>query len=287
MEFSIAVMALWLIAAATLDLGRAFAAAHVLQSAARSAARELALQDDLPWNAGFELALSTIYDPDYLVIDVDCLENNGLQPRQLLAGEGRRLNQLLIPLMINEQVSIGGQDWRLLRYPGALLERTGASTGKPCTTPYIVGVPHVDDTQSRITLHPVVEELEPGTFGLDGTGGAVPPGTAGVRLNYPFQAVGLSSWRIEEGVSRADSVGRTSSYALDGLGTVKGTTLDELEGRDSSGGLAAYARAGGSRLIPVYGGSLGLGEQYMLGRAVRPFRRLISAQAAAPRQVVQ
>ena len=38
--------------------------------------------------------------------------------------------------------------------------------------------------------------------------------------------------------------------------------------------------------IPVYAGSLGLGIQGVLGREVRPYRRVLQAQAFAPREVV-
>ena len=89
-EFAVSIIALWLIVAAALDLGRAFASAHVLQSAARSAARQIALSGDLPWDASFEAALSRVFDPDYLVVDADCLEDraraNATTPEAELAG---------------------------------------------------------------------------------------------------------------------------------------------------------------------------------------------------------
>ena len=52
-EFSVSVIVLWLLLAATLDLGRAFAASQLLQTAARAAAREMSLDDGPSWDDGF------------------------------------------------------------------------------------------------------------------------------------------------------------------------------------------------------------------------------------------
>lgn len=307
-EFSIAITVLWLILAATLDLGRAFAAAHLLQSAARTAARELALRP-LAWNADFDGqngAIRDIFDPSYLVLRAQCIEDEAaLQGRTpgeqldfLLASEGLLLNRMLRPLMVYEEVAVGGAQQRLLRYPGTLLRASASTTpaqDSTCRTPFVVAIPEVDDTEGRVVFRGIVEELQPGAFRFgEATIGGMLPGTASVQLRYPFQAVGLSAWRIVDGVNRAMPVAQTDAYTVEGLGSgvrdgrqlIEATTIDALDALGQDGELVAYAQRGAGDPLPVYGGRLGLGSQLVLGQRVRPFRRVISAQAIAPREVV-
>ena len=295
-EFSLSLIVLWLIVAATLDLGRAFAAAHVLQSAARSAARELALDDAIAWNASFDDALAAIFDPSYLVVDATCLDQRANErdtsPRmelaEILSKRGHTLNLMLTPLMVFEQVSVGGTDLRLLRYPGALLQSgETADSGKPCTTPYTVGIAEVDDLQSRVTFHSVVEEIEPDVFSLAvQPDSSLPAGTVALRLLYPFQAVGLSAWRIVDGFNKPLPAVSADDYAVDLTSVGESKTVSALDARGPEGGLEAYAQTGTGDPIPIYGGSLGLGVQGVLGQEVRPFRRVLTAQAIAPREVI-
>ena len=290
-------LALWLIAAATLDLGRAFAATHVLQNAARTAARELALRD-APWDADFETALGRVFDSDYLVVEMECLErearNSGrnvqAQLAHLLGVHGLLLNQMLRPLMIFEQVSVGGQPQRLLRYPGALLSSgQPPRSGRLCAaTEFSVGVPQINRTASRIVMHAVVEELQPGAFSLEGGTAQVPAGTVSMRLHYPFQAVGLTSWRLVGGLNRAERANEVDGFQIQWteLGEDEASTIGALDARDADGELQAYA-VGPRGTIPVYAGRLGLGFQGVFGQNVRPFRRVITAQAVAPREVIE
>lgn len=288
-EFSVALLVLWLLVAATLDLGRAFASSHVLQTAARATARELALSD-LAWDARFEDALGAVFDPSYLVVRADCLaqraEDNGTSSQEELALllADLPLNRMLTSLMMYERVSVAGTDYELLRYPGALL-RTGATSPGDCRTPFTVAVPRVDDGAARIVLEPVVGEADPGAFALDGGAGA---GTVGVRLLFPFQAAALSSWELAEdgtGTGRPRLVNETEGYEVDAAVGVVGTVVAELDARGPDGELVAYARRGAGDPIPVYGGSLGLGVQQLLRSEVRPYRRVLEALAFAPREV--
>ncbi len=310
LEFAVSIGVLWLIVAASLEFGRAYLASHVLQTAARTAARELALDADVAWNASFDDALSRVFDADYLVIDQECLEDEalteGITPGEhlatILSERGLILNQMLRPLMIREDVDVGGQVRRLLRYPGALMAaNTPASGAWDCVEEdYAIGIPEVNDALSSITFHPVVQEIEEGGpyFSL----GAEPDpdaflqaGTVALQIHYPFQASGMSNWRLidpVDGVYRAEDTAETAGYAIDyavdhdDQPLLEATELHELDAEDADGALQAYALTESGRHIPVYGGSLGLGDQLMLGRSVRPFRRLISAQAVAPREVV-
>ncbi len=294
-EFSVSMVVLWLIIAATLDFGRAFAASHVLQSAARSAARELALDDTVAWDASFDDALAGIFDPDYLVVDTDCLEQRagaaGNTPEtELVAILGQRnltLNLMLRPLMIFEHVAVQGVERHFLRYPGALLD-TGQTPDptKPCATRYTVGIAEVDEQQSRVTFHSVVEEIEPDVFRLGGAQtGALPVGTVALRLLYPFQAAALSGWEMVGGFQKPVDAAVASDYVVEAT-AVGGTILPGLDARGADGGPQAYALRGSGDPIPVYGGSLGLGVQGVLGRDVRPYRKVLTAQAIAPREVI-
>ena len=296
LEFAISITVLWLIIAAALDLGRAFASAHVLQSAARSAARELALTADLPWNASFGSALRGVFDADYLVLDADCLEAraraNDTTPEtelaSILGDRGLSLNQMLRPLMLFERVSVGGNDRHLLRYPGALL-RSAVSPdagAKPCSTGYTVGIPEVEEAQSRITMHGVVEEISPGSFRVDAGGtGSIPPGTVALRLLYPFQAAALTSWRRVDGRNQLAPAAQASDYDVE-IPDLAASTIGELDPAGAGEIPAAYVLNDRGDPIPVYGGSLGLGFQAVLGRVVRPYRRVLSAQAIAARETL-
>ena len=296
-EFCVSVMALWLIMAATVDLGRAFSAAHLLQSAARTAARELALGGN-SWNAPFQDALLNIFRPDYLVVDLSCLEERAqgqdLTPdgflMQDLRDQGLVLNLALRPLMIFEDVTVGGQRRRLLRYPGALLLSGQSDNPNSCAREdFAIGIPEINDAASEIRIQPVVEELVSEAYGLDyRSDGPVPPGTASLELRYPFQAVTLSGWRLVDGINRPVLASEADGYATqldESLGS--GTSLiEELDSRDGAGTLQAYAQNGAGQTIPVYGGRLGLGFHGVLNKEVRPYRRVIKAQALAPREVI-
>jgi len=286
-EFSISITVLWLLVAATLDLGRAFVASQLLQVAARTSARTLALDDRPAWDAAFQDGLAAVYDPAYLVVDATCLANRAFAAESTSSEElgrlldGRILNQMLRSLMIFDRVRIDGTERDLLRYPGALLQaRASADPQKPCTTRFTVGVPEVDDAQSRILMHPVVEEVEPGDYSLAGG-----TGTVGLRILFPFQAATLSDWRIVDGVAKPVLAEETDGYSLDANSVGGATVLSELDARGENGELQAYAQRRAGETIPVYGGSLGLGVQGVLGREVRPYRRVLQAQAFAPREV--
>ena len=294
-EFCLSVMALWLIAAAIVDLGRAFSAAHLLQSAARSAAREIALDDETAWNASFQTALERVFDPNYLVVDASCLEDRALRDgttpdfelREAL--QGRVLNLALKPLMIFEDVQLSGQRTRLVRYPGALLSSgQGDVEGTCAREDFTVGIPEINDEQSRIEMWPVVAELVQGAYSLEQSGASsIPPGTATLQLRYPFQAVALSAWQVVDGFNRPLRVSENDGYQadLDALGEGV-STLDALDARQSDGALRAYAQNDLGQTLPVYGGRLGLGVQGVLGQEVRPYRRVITAQAMAPREII-
>jgi len=101
-------------------------------------------------------------------------------------------------------------------------------------------------------------------------------GLAAVRVNYPYQAATLSAFRPSAPTAIDPIPPNVANFivAEDGsvsqVGDAPGTPIDD--------GAATGA----------YAGAYGLGRQFALaGRTVRPFRKLISAQAVYRREVVE
>ena len=288
-EFALISLILYVLVAATLDLGRLVFVAQGVQEAARVAARELAAVP-LPAESTFEEALldaavcARVFNPDLLVIDLDAFATQADQDAFLDALPA--VNQALRPLMIAEQIDDGGTRRNLLRYPGALLD---AQLGGACglrQAPFAVGIPRVvsrdaDTGVETISWVPILEEIRSdpatpstGTFSL---ASADPRrGLVGVRINYPFQAGALTGYRANP----AQVPG----------GPPEPNLADPIEADDASvvapappiGSLrGAVVEAG------VYGGPYGLGVQQAWGKRVRPYRSLIAAQALHRREVFQ
>ena len=297
-EFALVALLVWILLAATLELGRAFAAQHLLQNAARAAARALSLEAveaETPFRSAltpgaetpFQSAVAPgLFDPGFLVIDEELLDRCDVpgfddpahaQRFEELLGELPLLNRLLRPLMIFE----GTRGTRRLRYPGALLLRdapSGGFVGCASGSRYTVAVPRV--VEGGIQWLPVVDEaplLDPSTG--DPAGFRLSEGGwSSLRIHYPFQAAGLVSW-----VDAAETNPRTGRpfqrpervAPLAAAAAPAGTRLDAtLDGESASPGL-----------VNPYAGSLGLGGVYVLGRQVRPYRRVLSATAAFRREV--
>ncbi len=279
-EFALIALILYLILAATVEFGRALMAAQLLQQAADIAAREVARTPGLPvvgtltdWdntsdtNAAFNntVVLQTIFDPQYLVVDI----SNGLD----YFNDKPILNRLLAPLMIPDY------DNNCLRYPGALV--TDPSTGiRTVQIPVVTYAGGVETIQS--TMLPVVQEifyssdssnssnttpLDPNGYNPDyspfglvaaSTSNVVPTqlrGIVALRINYPFQAASLSA------------TAPSSNWPPD-------PNFHYIQPSD------------GTNTPGTYSGPKGLGDQLVFARSVRPYRRLISAQAIYRREVL-
>lgn len=288
-EFALVALVLSLLLGATVEFGRLMFYAQALQDAARVAARELALIP-LPAGSDFETALmdtsvrTRIYDPEGLVIplasdaDMDAFFANAPV-----------VNRALRPLMIVDQPAPGGP--RYLRYPGALLSDPSSSTG------LTVGIPLVDardpDTGAEtIRWVGVVEEIrcdrdDPGAGPFsavtpDSPPACLPPdsarGMVALRINYPYQAGVLTAHTVNPAEPFEPTVGRP-------IGADDNAVI-ELNPDARPGGL--LEGPAGLPDYPVYSGPYGLGRQLAYGgRTVRPFRRLLSAQAIYRREVFQ
>lgn len=260
-EFAMVAFALYLLLAAGISMGRAIFAGQVVQSAAHAMAREMATISLGPGNAtvDFDVALARppvkarIFDPTALVID------RSLYPTAAdLDAHFASLpvvNQLLRPLYVVDRV--GGTNY--LRYPGALV------AGPDGLTVMIPRITTADDGTTTVVdwVAPIEEVLPVGQteshFGIDAPDTKW-AGVVSVRVTYPYQSATLSAFSAD---------GTPASGAVGG------------------GGLpAGYSLAGGSN-AGLYSGDLGLGEQHAFGRAVRPFRKLITGQASFRREVVE
>jgi hypothetical protein len=234
------------------------------------------------------------------------------------------LNQQLVTMMIADRPDFDGDgvsDAWLLRYPGALLRRTTditppvnadtASATSPylsaleykswIATDYVVGIPVVSsrtiDGVESIRWVPIVEEIDTEPTPTENSGTNPDPfslasnqrGIVALRINFPFQSASMSSFRHDEAAADYPfeaTIGRP--YAADDGGVV------ELSPGDRPGDLTGTPLEGPEVYAGTYGGQYGLGAQGALGsqamtggRPVRPYRRVISAQAIYRREVFE
>jgi Flp pilus assembly protein TadG len=277
-EFALVALVTTLLFAATTDLGRLVFTAQVVQDAARAGARELAVTP-LPAEMTFDEALldptvrSRVFDPDQLAIDVTASMNNGTFDLNATCTALPIINRVLCPLMIVDGTSVPGVT--LLRYPGALLTTaTGFSVAIPRVTARdATGVETIEWVS-------VIEEArsdpaDPSTGPFTLTSGTTSSGTVALRINYPFQAAAMSGFRTSDPAHPLEPNGMNVNVADDAA---------VMSLQEPPGGTLVSDQPGAG----TYAGPYGLGRQYAFaGKTVRPFRRLISAQAVFRREVFQ
>ncbi len=306
-EFALVSLVLYLLLAGAVEFGRLMFSANALQDVARVAARELSVAP-LPATSTFDGALSStainqrVFDPACLVVDLSDPAVAG-DPDGFFAAMPV-VNRALRTLMMSDP-----SQPHLLRYPGALLaDGAGAScsalgpNGQAAPTGLTVGIPVVNSRDASgaetITWVPVVEEIRAaqnancpsrGPFSLvylaasDGCGplpadpiAVQDRGIAAVRVNYPFQAAMLSGF-LSSPPTDTDPLPPNLANAIvaDDAGVQQ---INEPAGSPIDTGTPTG----------TYAGVYGLGRQYALaGKTVRPFRKLISAQAIYRREVFQ
>jgi len=320
-EFALVAFVLYLLLAAILTFGHLLFAAQGLQQAADVGARELS-RAMLPANQTFEDALQTdavrrsIYDDAWLVIDLDAFyaANPGGSVFTDLVPQMPLLNQQLAPLMIVDRPdfnSDGVADAKLLRYPGALLERpvpatppTGTTYPAAVAAAFTVAIPVIISRAAggaeSIRWAAVVEEIDTEEQASDNTlpnpdpfllsqsvvGAADYGGIAAVRIHYPFQSASMAAFRQNSAAPFDPTLGQPLP-ADDDL-------ITELNPGSRPGSLTGTELTSGDRYTGVYGGRYGLGALGAMGsaqltnrRPVRPFRRLISAQAIYRRELFE
>jgi hypothetical protein len=304
-EFAMIALVLYLLLAAIIEFGRMLHGAQVVQAAADFAARELS-RTPLPAAARFEDVVqpgptapaAAVYSEDFLAIDVrpwladpqgqSLLEY--LRSDRFESANGRRLprvNEQLVPMMFLSHVgvSIDGRPW-LLRFPGAIVTSSTAPSGYTIKVPLIAG----RDASGVETIQwvEVLEDLQAGDEQSTPGDPADPfhiasqeRGVVALRINYPFQAATMSGYRrnalgpFEPNISFPNQANDAAVNAPSTTGTPVAPNPE---------GTAGYGGA--------YGGTYGLGEhgamnspQLAAGFPLRPFRRVISAQAIYRREV--
>lgn len=265
-EFALISFALYLLLAAILGLGRWMATTQAAQEAVRIAAREIALYplpatftfDDATQDAGFRAA---VYDPDLLVVDLEEFPP-GVALEDLFAGMPV-VNRALRPLMITSNVDVNGDIRNLLHLPGLITESLNDPTRLTVLVPRIDSRDPETGAEEVITIVPVLEEVGSGSFSV-----ASPDrGLVAVRLNVPYQSATLSAFVPTSELTPQGDPFHTPVIA-----------------NDLDGGGFPIVGPGPDGAGP-YSGTFGLGEHLAFGQRVRPFRRLIAAQALFRREV--
>jgi hypothetical protein len=265
-EFAIVAFVLYLIIAAIFTFGRALFIAESLQHTTDTFAHELArtplAPNDTLADALVDPAVTqTLFNENALQIDISAWIQNdgGLTLDQYLQQQGVPLvNRLLAPLMIMDERADGST---VLWYPGAVRDPDGH---------YYVNVLHGDGTGAPTNV-PVVEAVgspDPFPLGMAPAPGSTPQasGLAGVRINYPYQSATLSAFTYT-----VNGTPISSPVGVSGVQNHPIKTNEALDIGASRGGL--------------YGGPSHLGQQIVGPYVVRPFQRLISAQAVYRREV--
>jgi hypothetical protein len=288
-EFAIVSFVLYLLLAASIDFGRLMFSAQALQDAARVAAREIALTP-LPAacpsladalsrtpecvaidpSTGAPVTTERIFNPACLIVDLNTFAGTPAEIDLALDEffrDAPLLNKALRPFMfVDRQTTVN-----VLRYPGALIAlapgEPAPSCGPHASTPYRVGIPTVRldaDGGEIVGFVDLIEEIRD-------SGGASPfsvanQGIVALRLNYPYQAAMMTAFKP------------APPTAEDPLPSNVGNPIETDE--DIGDPKAP--------IIGPYTGPNGLGRQLAFGgRVVRPFRKLLSAQAIYRREVFQ
>ena len=290
-EFAVVSLVLYMLLAAILTFGYLLYVAQGLQTAADLAAREIS-RTPLPAVADFETVISdgsldAVYQDDFLVFDLDTLPVGGSFFEDVVP-TWPLLNQQLATLMIVDRPDTDGDgaaDANLIRYPGALLSDASTPTG------FTVGIPVVTSRGASgvetIRWVPIVEEIDSEASAADDTPPNPDPfsvnspqrGVVALRINYPFQSASMSSFRPNAAGPFEPSLAQPN--VANDAGAV------EANSSERPGGLIAEPLAGGGLYTGTYGGQYGLGAHGALGQAIRPYRRVISAQAIYRREVFQ
>lgn len=287
-EFALVSFVLYLLLAGAVDFGRLMFDANALQDVARLAARELAIAP-LPAASSFDAALLSpnvqqrVFNPACLVVDLD--DPVVAADREGFFGSMPVVNRALRTLMISEPSRPN-----ILRYAGALLtDGSNSSCGGAAPTGFTVGIPLVDARDGAgvetISWVPVLEEIANANCPSSGPFSLIPDpacgpvqdrGLVAVRVNYPYQAAMLSGFRSS--LPTAD----------DPLPPNVSNPIVADDGSVQQNNAAPGGPVDDGAQVGTYAGPYGLGRQFALaGKTVRPFRKVVSAQAIYRREVFQ
>jgi hypothetical protein len=284
-EFAIVAFVLYFLFAGILTFGQLFYGAQSLQPAADVAASELA-RIPLPATASlYDVLYSTdpayaqvrsqVFDPQYLYVNL-----NSVPAGQTLSDWVKTwpvVNQMLVPLMIVDDVDTGGNGTageQFLWYPGAVPGTDSSGRSIYCIA-LVTG--RQASGAEQIEWVPVIESAEPAdSSGFDAFNvQSTYRGLVALRINYAYQSATMSAYPAQ--TTWPPQPSGPAIQAQDGSVTVVSNPLGFTP---TSNGLAGS-------LVSTYGGAYGLGSQQAWLTQVRPFRRTISAQAIARREVFQ
>jgi len=273
-EFAAIALVMYLLLAGILTFGRLLFTAQTMTSAVDTAARELSVTP-LPAAATFEEVRDEVapptafrqdtYSEDYLVIDITSYLNSpgGMSLISYLDSiDIPRVNRMLVPVMQIQEIS---GDY-FLRYPGALVQSPTAPSGMTVVVPRVINIQN--DGTTEIEFVRVLEEVDTEDEPGDNTGTSPDPfmvteeSLAALRLNYPFQSVSIVASTNNQYILADDSL-------VSAVNSPGGALIDP--GDDSGPNAGLY----------------GLGSQYSFVEEVRPFRRVISTQAAFKREIFE
>lgn len=269
LEFAFVSLALYLVFAAIIGLGRWIFLVQTAQSAARTIAREASLYP-LPANSTFPQALANpgfraaVYSPDFLVVDLAVTPPGPALDAAFAAMPVG--NRSLRPLMIVSDVLVAGSVRQLLHLPGAITNSPTAPSGLTVVVPRVSARDPLTGAET-IEILPVVEEVGPGSFSLQ----SPDRGLVILRVNVPYQSATLSAY-VPGLPLPGGNVSNVPLRANDALVAAPLGIYNPIIGQGPTGAGA-------------YSGTYGLGEHLALGQSLRPFRRLISAQAIFRREV--
>lgn len=297
LEFAIISFVFLFLVAAVLSFGLLLFSANTLQQAADVGAQELARHPYAP-NGTFEdgLADSGLFEEQYLVCEIrddgDLTEEDlpaEYTQVQYLALQDRMplINRLLLPLYIFDP------DLNALRYPGTVVTRGGELT---------VVIPIIDTTdastanqqitQWRQVVEEVTDASGAGPYALDSGSTTIDSGMVALRINYPYQAAGLVAYEYRQGNAAGPVVEPRNALGEDDIFNVP-VAADDTAVSDSTN----FLSDNGYTLVntaqdPDYDafahrGRYGLGTQVAHTTLVRPYRKVVSAQAIYRRELFE
>lgn len=298
LEFALISLVFYILIAAVVTFGFILYAAQGTQQAAEVAAREIS-QTPLPADTTLEDVLygnaygptgnpqllqvrQRVFDQHYLVLNVD--NYHGFGSLQELIAALPIVNQQLVPLMITDRI----ENTTVLRYPGAVFRDDDSSDdpSDPVPTGYLVTIPLVTDRDPNTGIE-TIEWVRP-IEEIRASGSTTSPfqitspqrGIVALRINYPVQSSMMTSYRanpagpFEPNIANPNRADDDAVTAPPPPGTLITPDPDSPN--------------------TTYSGRYGLGRQEALGSQqltggipVRPYRRVISAQAIFRREVFE
>jgi Flp pilus assembly protein TadG len=298
-------LVVYMLLAAILTFGQALYCAQTIQQAVDVAARELsrtplppaATDSQHPYDLNYVLygdansdpALASVrrqvFDDNLLVLTVDPTPSNGNMTFNggHPIGDFPLVTQQLLPVMVYDTVN--GQS--LLHYPGALFQSGQQSNTSPAgiaASGYVVRIPVLSvstsgtvGTESIVNwvppLEPILDTNGANAFAVNAVTVSGQSGAVALRINYPYQSASMNGFQPGADPSQPGGASVVPISASGGGSPPAPTGVGGPVTSDQQFG--------------PYAGANGLGQQAAWAQTVRPFRRLISAQAIYRREVFQ